>query len=290
MSLLFTEVADHLWTAPCRALSMNTGILLDGPHAALIDPALLPDEVEDIAAFCDGRGVQVESVVLTHHHWDHILGAARFAQAQVTAHRAFTADCVRELDRARSAIARLYDACGVEAPSFVTPGITQSVDGIMRLTVGDLHVLLFHTPGHARDHLSVYDPDTCFLWAGDLLSDREIPFISDCLDMYERTLGMLAAMDIRVLVPGHGCVTADIAGIRDRINADRGYLADLRARVQHAVSAGGSVDEAVASCTDMVFRFPEDNRDPHFMNVEQVFLELGGHVPTGSTIGWARES
>jgi hypothetical protein len=32
---------------------MNTGILHDAEHAALIDPALLPDEVEDIATFCE---------------------------------------------------------------------------------------------------------------------------------------------------------------------------------------------------------------------------------------------
>lgn len=288
MSLLFTEIADHLWAAPCRALSMNTGIALDGPHAALIDPALLVDEIEDIAVFCDSRGAQVESVVLTHHHWDHILGAARFAQAQITAHRTFTAECVRELDRTRNILGQFHGVTG-GAPSFTPPVPGRVVDGIVRLTVGDSHILLFHTPGHARDHLSVYDPDTCFLWAGDLLSDREIPFISDRLDAYERTLGMLAAMDVRTLVPGHGCVTADVTEIRDRIDADRSYLADLRARVQRAVDAGRSMDEAVAACTDMAFRFPEDNRDPHVMNVEQVFAELGGHVAPGRISGWARE-
>src|SRR5450756_1903161 len=69
MSLHFEVLTPHLWTAKCRGYAMNTGILYDAGLAALIDPALLPDEVEDIAAFCEVQQLKVETVVLTHHHW-----------------------------------------------------------------------------------------------------------------------------------------------------------------------------------------------------------------------------
>jgi glyoxylase-like metal-dependent hydrolase (beta-lactamase superfamily II) len=155
--------------------------------------------------------------------------------------------------------------------------------------VGETRVQLFHTPGHARDHLSVYDAESACLWAGDLLSDLEIPFISDRLDAFERTLGMFAGMVIEVLVPGHGNVTRDRAGIARRIEADRSYLSELRTRVEAVVLAGGTVQAAVAACAGMVFRGPVENAEAHVMNVEQAFLECGGSTPADPLLGWARE-
>ena len=101
MSLEFEELTPHLWSAKCRRLAMNTGILHNGGRAALIDPARFPDEVEDIAVFCDRQQVKVETIVITHHHWDHVLGAARFPSAHVVTHQAYIAQTAADLDRTR---------------------------------------------------------------------------------------------------------------------------------------------------------------------------------------------
>jgi glyoxylase-like metal-dependent hydrolase (beta-lactamase superfamily II) len=290
MSLHFEALTPHLWTAKCRGYVMNTGILHDPGHAALIDPALLPDEVEDIAAFCEGLQLKVETVVITHHHWDHLLGAARFPGAHVVAHQAYIAQTALDLEQTRRSIRRYEEAEGiVSAAPFDPPMPDQTVDHIIGLMVGGFRVQLFHTPGHARDHLSVYDPDAACLWAGDLLSDLEIPFVSDRLDAFERTLGMFAGMEIHLLVPGHGSCTYDRADIRRRIDADRSYLSELRARIEAVVLASGTAQEAVAACADMVFRNPGANAESHVMNVEQAFLELGGVRPACARLGWERE-
>jgi glyoxylase-like metal-dependent hydrolase (beta-lactamase superfamily II) len=290
MSLRFEALTPHLWTAKCRGYAMNTGILHDAEHAALIDPALLPDEVEDIAAFCEAQQLKVETVVITHHHWDHVLGAARFPGAHVVTHQSYVAQTALDLQWTRSSIRRYYEAEGVvSAASFDPPMPDQTVDRIVGLTIGGVRVQLVHTPGHARDHLSIYDSEAACLWAGDLLSDLEIPFVSDRLDAYERTLGMFAGMVIEVLVPGHGSLTRDRAEIAQRIDADRSYLAELRTRIQAVVLAGGTVQAAVAACAGMVFRNPDANAESHVMNVEQAFLELGGVRPAGARLGWERE-
>ena len=290
MSLHFEALTPHLWTAKCRGYAMNTGILHDAGYAALIDPALLPDEVEDIAAFCEGQQLKVETVVITHHHWDHLLGAARFPGAHVVAQQAYVAETALDLDRTRRSIRRYYEAEGVvPGAPFDPPMPDQTVDYIIGLTIGDIRVQLVHTPGHARDHLSVYDPDAACLWAGDLLSDLEIPFVSDRIDAFERTLGMFAAMEIHLLVPGHGSLTCDRAEIRRRIDADRSYLSELRTRIEEVVLAGGTVHAAVAACADMVFRNPGANAESHVMNIEQVFLEFGGSAPADVSLGWPRE-
>jgi glyoxylase-like metal-dependent hydrolase (beta-lactamase superfamily II) len=290
MSLVFETWTPHLLSAKCRGLAMNTGIVHDGEHAALIDPALYPDEIDDITASCASRGLHVETVIVTHHHWDHVLGAVRFAPAKIVTQQSYIAQTALELDHTRSSIRRCYAAQGFASPEpFEPPMPDQTVEHITGLMVGDLRVQVFHTPGHARDHLSVYDAESCSLWAGDMLSDLEIPFVSDQLDAYERTLGMFTAMDIRVLIPGHGSATADAGEIPARIAADRAYLAELRNSVQTVVTAGGTAREAASACGSMRFRRPDDNAGAHAMNVEQVFLELGGRAPDGVTLGWARE-
>lgn len=291
MSLTFKALTPHLLAAKCRGLAMNTGILHAGEHAALIDPALYPDELDDIAAVCDSQDMNIETVILTHHHWDHVLGAARFAPACIVTQQSYIAETALELAHTRSSIERCYGAQGISLPVLFEPPMpNQTIEHIIGLMVGDFRVQLFHTPGHARDHLSIYDAEACSLWAGDLLSDLEVPFVSDRLDAYERTLGMFAAMDIRVLIPGHGSVTADPAEIRGRIEADRAYLAELRNKVQTVVTAGGAVRDAVSACANMQFRRHDENVESHTMNVEQAFLELGGRVTDGVLLGWARES
>jgi hydroxyacylglutathione hydrolase len=290
MSLYFEALTPHLWTAKCRGYAMNTGILHDAGHAALIDPALLPDEVEDIAAFCEGQQLKVETVVITHHHWDHVLGASRFPGAHVVAHQAYVAQTAIDLERTRRSIQRFYEVEGVpHAAPFDPPMPDQTVDHIVGLMVGGFRVQLVHTPGHARDHLSVYDPEAACLWAGDLLSDLEIPFVSDRLDAFERTLGMFAAMRVDLLIPGHGSITRDATEIRCRIDADRSYLSELRTRIEAVVVARGNLEAAVAACADMVSRNPGENAEAHVMNVEQAFLECGGSAPANLLLGWARE-
>ena len=289
MSLQFALQAPGLWVARCRGYAMNTGIVQDGPHAVLIDPALLPDEVGDIARFCTGRGLQVESVIITHHHWDHVLGAGHFPEARVVAHQSYLAESALELAHTRTATARYLESEGFPAgPLFEPPVPDVTVDRSLDLPVGRRTLRLVHTPGHARDHLSVEGRGGTWLWAGDLLSDLEIPFVSDRLAGYEETLASLAALDISLLVPGHGALTADPAEIAARLREDRAYLAELRRRVAPVVAARGTVQDAAAACAGMVFRRREANAEAHAMNVEQAFCELGG-FPSSPSLGWARE-
>lgn len=289
MSLQFTLQAPGLWVARCRALAMNTGIVQDGAHALLIDPALLPDEVEDIARFCAAHHLQVESVIITHHHWDHVLGAGRFPEARMVAQQSYLAESVLELAHTRTATARCLAGGGFPVPALFEPPVPDVTLGdSLDLQAGQLTLHLVHTPGHARDHLSVEGPGRAWLWAGDLLSDLEIPFVSDRLAAYEETLASLAALDVGLLVPGHGTVTADPAEIAARLGEDRAYLAELRRRVAPVIAARGTVQDAAAACTDMVFRRREANAEAHAMNVEQAFLELGG-APFSLSLGWARE-
>ena len=144
---------------------------------------------------------------------------------------------------------------------------------------------LIHVPGHAADQLAIYELQRACLWSSDILSDVEIPFVSDSLAAYERTLASLAGYDLRRLVPGHGHPTANAAEITARLNEDRAYLAELHTRVARAVERGLPLPEAVSACADMHYRNPAENSGPHRLNVESAYLELGGEAGL-EPVGW----
>ena len=92
-------------------------------------------------------------------------------------------------------------------------------------------------------------------------------------------------MDIVVLVPSHGTPTIDVAEIQARITADRAYLTDLRVQITKALDEGLNVVETVETCTDFQHHCLETNADAHRLNIESVYLELGGKAdPT--LVGW----
>ena len=55
-----------------------------------------------------------------------------------------------------------------------------------------------------------------------------------------------------------------------------------------AIADGKTLAETVALCADIPFHHPEGNAGPHRLNVESVFVELGGAVEA-PPVGWQRE-
>ena len=269
------QTTEHLWIAPSRFWQTNAGVWLSGGAACLIDPGVYPDEIAALARLTVEQGVASQIVVLTHSHWDHILGPERFPEAQVVAHAVFAAcatgsEGAGEVDHwfAREGIAR-------ERP-FVAPRPDLVFEQEVTLAVGDLSLRLIHAPGHAADQFVVYHAESAALWAADMLSDLEPPLVAHSLAAYERTLARLAELEVRLLIPGHGQPTREAGEIGARLAEDRAYLEELRERVGRAVREGKTVEEAVALCAQMRYRRPEENAGEHRRNVEGVYVELGG--------------
>lgn len=131
----------RLFTAAAPPFMKNAYLVAEsgGARAVLVDPG---DEVEDILATAARERLDVQAILLTHAHLDHITGVGR-ARAALGVET-----WLHEDDRA------LYDAVvqqglmfGLrvdEQPPvdrFYTPGQT--------LAVGDLEIRVHHTPGHS---------------------------------------------------------------------------------------------------------------------------------------------
>ncbi|MCR4404047.1 MAG: MBL fold metallo-hydrolase [Candidatus Acetothermia bacterium] len=282
-------LTPSLWVAQSRLYFSNSGVFLSEGRACLVDPGVFPEEIEALARFLEERGAPPEVIVLTHSHWDHLLGPERFPGVKIIAQANYLAAISgRAADEIPWQIEEWAAEHGIDRPQpFSLPEPDETFGEMLELAVGELALRLVHAPGHAVDQAVVYEPESATLWAADMLSDLEIPFVSHSLSAYEETLAMLSAWEVRVLIPGHGQPTASKREIRSRLEEDRAYLAELRARVLQAVREGLTVGEAVRLCADMPYRHPQENIGPHRLNVESAYLELGGEADA-TKVGWNR--
>ncbi len=124
---------------------------------------LLVDAPEGIADWLRRRGLKVDTLLLTHQHFDHVQDAAAVKElqgCQVHAWSPLSKDLTLEL---------LYGA--VTGSSFSVPGfvVDEVLAGQSEITVCGTRLELFHVPGHSPDSLCFYLPDQKILFGGDVL-------------------------------------------------------------------------------------------------------------------------
>ncbi|MFQ3536728.1 MAG: MBL fold metallo-hydrolase [Aggregatilineales bacterium] len=219
----------------------------DASPLTLIDCGVRTDEariaLQAGLAACGVSFRDIERVIITHHHTDHIGFAAEIAAesgAEVWAHRLCTA-WLEQPEAAR----RAFDAYmkpifseggvpedvikGIELVSAYLGSFAQPVAVWRTLAEGDQLELLgkvwrvYHTPGHAGDLICLYQPETQVLLSSDhllrdissnpLLEPPEAPDeprprrLLDYLDSLRR----IAQLDIRIAYPGHGAPVTAVA-------------------------------------------------------------------------------
>ena len=289
MKELALRGGGSLWITSSSFFTYHAGAILDNGVACLVDPGLLPQEIDSLARRVADSGAALTSIILTHGHWDHILGPERVADVPTIAHAAFPKEeSDPRVHRVAGQVAKWFAEQRIErSRPFAVPRPDETFDPVCERAIGDVRIRLIHAPGHAEDHAIVRFEEDGILWAADMLSDLEIPYICHSLIQYEQTLERLSMLDPSLLVPAHGTITRDVSEIRRRFDADRIYLSALHDRVELAVRDGCTVEETVKRCADMEFVNPRENHRTHQLNIEQAFCELGGRADAAS-LGWNR--
>jgi glyoxylase-like metal-dependent hydrolase (beta-lactamase superfamily II) len=215
---------------PYTGPGTNTWILDAGPVVAVIDPG--PDDDSHLAALNSrlaGRTVGV--VLVTHSHPDHLPLAERFA-----------------------------------APHHATVRRHPDLHDGDVVRVGNLNITALYTPGHSNDHLSFLLGGDKAVFTGDLIlghGSSMVTYPEGDVAAYLRSLERLAAIEPRILFPGHWDPVRDAKGkiaeyrqhrldreaqILDEVRQGAGTAADLTRRVY------GELDDKLLLAAEMTMR------------------------------------
>jgi glyoxylase-like metal-dependent hydrolase (beta-lactamase superfamily II) len=207
----------------------NTGLITgaDG-SVVLVDPGVLPDELAEIARRA-GKG-RLRAAISTHEDWDHVLWS-RDLPARIP--RLALPETVRMLEMQRDEVLRSL------AREEASLGVRWEHDLVGRLdpvetnplVLGNMRITLVPTPGHTMGHASLWLEDDGVLFAGDMLSDVDIPMLAPVpgvARIYLRSLETLEAHlhAAMMIVPGHG-TPCGREEARSRLDADRAYMESL---------------------------------------------------------------
>ncbi|HWE63136.1 MAG TPA: MBL fold metallo-hydrolase [Chloroflexota bacterium] len=191
-----------------------------GTELALVDcGAAEGDSFERITATIREEGLDLDRLrylLVTHAHIDHVGGAARFREGlglQVLVARA-AAPYLRSGDEHATSLdvakkAGFYRADYRFAPCAVD---RELVEGD-RISVGDLTLDVYETPGHADPHLSflLAGRRRRYLFAGDAVfhgGGTLLQYTHDCsMQSSGASIEKLAGLEFDALLPGHQAIT-----------------------------------------------------------------------------------
>jgi len=267
-------VADgvHAWIG--AGGDSNAGAIETPNGTIVIDTQQYPRLARELRSAVLARtGQPLRIVVNTHCHLDHTHGNTVFADVPILAHEKTLAAMSACLGPRRGADwpvrdfatkirflfgqnilelvpehdpARRWFEGRIALPDYDTvvirpPNETFAGDFAFHLP-DDTVRLHYFGPAHCDGDIVVHVEKRKVVFLGDLLFHGRFPWLGDCdLDGLIAALGRVLALDVAVVVPGHGppATLADVARFRD-------MLVELRAAVARAIKAGSTEDAAVA--------------------------------------------
>jgi glyoxylase-like metal-dependent hydrolase (beta-lactamase superfamily II) len=254
------EIADGIHLLPGRLVpgSQPDGntVILEAPDGLIVvDTGRHPAHTQTILDFASRERRPVVAVVNTHWHLDHIGGNPRLRRAYpdvriwasdalAGAMNGFLADYRNDLEGAlaradadsAAAAAMSAELAILDAGAALAPDEIIAAPGLRAIAGRDLCLGLEERAVTAGD-VWLYDPATRVLIAGDLVT-LPVPLPDTaCPRRWQAELARLAAIDFKLLIPGHGPVMD-----RDDFARYRTVFANL---LDHAAA-----DSTTASCAD----------------------------------------
>ena len=183
-------------------------------------------------------------VINTHVHPDHIFGNSAFegTGAQFVGHK----NLPRSLESHGAFYLKAFrNIIGDELMKDVRLiGPTVLVRDVSKLDLGGREIeLRAWPPAHTDCDLTVYDPATKTLFAGDTVFLRHIPIIDGSVKGWLANISALAEIPAVRVVPGHGPLVAPWPAA---LAEERGYFERLVGDVRAAIAKGESLSQAAS--------------------------------------------
>jgi len=237
--MLRERVSENVYWFQSEVYAQVTaGVITGTQWAVVIDTLALPEETLAIRSFIEEELlVPVRYVINTHYHADHTWGNCFFPGATVIGHT-----LCRQMMAERGQAA--LEAARRQNPTFkqvklVLPHITFD-KGEMSLRVGKKNLILFPTPGHSQDGISVFVEEDRVLFAGDAF--LPLPYIVDGdLEELTATIKRIGKMGLENIIQGHGDIILR-GEIDEAVKENINYLSAIRKVVRNALKRRNPLD------------------------------------------------
>ncbi|MCX8024089.1 MAG: MBL fold metallo-hydrolase [Thermanaerothrix sp.] len=226
------RISENVYWFQSDIYAQVTAGAVTGPHwAVLIDTLALPEETLAMRAFIEEQlGVPVRYIINTHYHADHAWGNGFFPGATVISHT-LCRQLLEQRGPAALESARRQNAAFKQV-KLVLPHLTFE-HGSLSLRVGKKNLVLFPTPGHSADGISVLVEEDRVLFAGDAFLPLPY-FVDGDLDTLADTIRAIGKMGLENIVQGHGDIILR-GEIDEAVRENLAYLSAVRKAVRAAL-------------------------------------------------------
>ena len=168
-----------------------------------------PATVEEFLEWC--RGLDIEMIVLTHHHEDHVGGAARLkSELGIPVHAPVPASPMLA-EGLRLPIYRRFVFSGRPRPFVAEPLPSE-------FTVGEMRFRTIPTPGHAFDHVCLFEESNRWLFTGDLYVHERVNMFRRIEDVWLHldSLKRILKLEPELLICSQSGFFEDAQGVLER--------------------------------------------------------------------------
>ncbi len=225
---------------------VTAGVVTGLQWAVVIDTLAIPDETLAMRAFIEEElNVPVRYIINTHNHADHTWGNFFFPGATI-----ISSSLCRQLMQERGQAA--LESAKRQNPTFkpvkiVLPHLTFQ-SGQLSLKVGKKNLLIFPTPGHSPDGISVLVEEDRVLFAGDAF--MPLPYIVDGnIDEMIATMKSIGKMGLENIIQGHGDIVLR-GEIEMAVKDNIAYLSCIRKAVRTAAKRRNPAEALAAISVD----------------------------------------
>lgn len=211
-----------------RGWLSSNNILLTGRDATdLVDTGYVTHAAQTLSLVRHALGTRpLARIVNTHLHSDHCGGNAALRAAYACRIAIPQAECAKVDAWDEDALS--FRATAQQCPRFA---YDETLAPGQHLRMGDLDWLALAAPGHDPHALLLWCAQEGILISGDALWQDGFGVVFPELagepgfDDVRATLDLIATLDARVVIPGHGSLFADVAAALDRAYSRLDYLA-----------------------------------------------------------------
>jgi len=233
------RVSENVYWFQSEIYAQVTAGVVAGPQwAIVIDTLALPEETLAMRSFIEEElSVPVRYVINTHYHADHSWGNCFFPGATIISHT-LCREALLEKGAASLEAAKRQNPLFKQV-KLTLPHLTFS-EGEMALRVGKKNLILFPTPGHSQDGISILIEEDRVLFAGDAF--LPLPYVVDGnVDDLVTTIKKIGKMGLENIIQGHGDIILR-GEIDDAVKDNLSYISAIRKAVRTATRRRNPMD------------------------------------------------